>query len=226
MGPIEKNMNSESTMLVKIPLRIRKKKKTEETILSVAKQLFQEKGYARVTVPEIADEADVSVKTIFNYFGSKEELAFQEEVQFCDQLILHLLSRNENQTIFESFQNFLWTLIQSIDPDLLIESLPGFHAWMDDPILEQRYLLLWENYEKRITDALQLELGKKEYDPVLRVIACQIVAILKTLGSKDFKNYLKPIPLALRYRALEKWTLGSLELISGIRNHLQKTDFN
>ncbi|TGM34530.1 TetR/AcrR family transcriptional regulator [Leptospira biflexa] len=220
MVPSEKIDTSQETMLTRLPLRIRKKKKTEETILLVAKQLFRERGYARVTVPEIADEANVSVKTVFNYFGSKEELAFREEVQFCDQLILHILSRKQNQSIFDAFQNFIWTLIQSIDPDQLIESLPGFHPWMDDPALEQRYLLLWENYEKRITDALQLEFGKNEFDPVLRVIACQMVSILKTLGSKDFKVYLTPIPGALRYRALEKWTLRSLDLVSGIRNHL------
>lgn len=211
-------------MFTKIPLRIRKKKLTEEAILAVAKTLFQSKGYAGVTIPEIAEEANVSVKTIFNYFGSKEELAFREEIQFCDQLIVALLSKSRNQSIFDAFQEFVWKLIQTIDPDHLIDSLPGFHPWMDDPILEQRYLQLWENYEKRITDALQLEFGYTEYDPSLRVIACQMVAILKTLGSKDFKKYLNPIPLALRYRALEKWTLKSLQLLSGIRDYLQRDD--
>ncbi|MCW7503347.1 TetR/AcrR family transcriptional regulator [Leptospira paudalimensis] len=214
----------EKKMLNRLPLRIRKKQNTEEMILLVAKQLFQKKGFSQVTVPEIADEADVSVKTIFNYFGAKEELAFRDEIQFCDQLILSLLSRKENQSVFDAFQEFIWSLIQSIDPDQIIESLPGFHPWMDDPALEQRYLQLWENYEKRITDALQLEFGFAEFDPTLRVIACQMVSVLRTLGSKDFKNYLKPIPMALRYRALEKWTLRSFELLSGIRDHFQKND--
>lgn len=215
-------MTFENKMLARIPLRIRKKKKTEETILKVAKQLFQERGYAKVTVPEIAEEAEVSVKTIFNYFGTKEEIAFREEIQFCDQLIIHLLSRRQNQSLLESFQEFVWALVQSIDPENLIDSLPGFHPWMDDPILEQRYLLLWENYEKKITDALHLDLGKTEFDPVIRVVSCQLVSILRTLGSKDLKSYLKPIPVALRYRALEKWTLRSLELLSGTQAPLQK----
>ncbi|WP_051125393.1 TetR/AcrR family transcriptional regulator [Leptospira yanagawae] len=209
-------------MMTKLPLRIRKKIATEEMILSSAKELFLEKGYSQVTVPEIADNANVSVKTVFNYFGTKEEIAFREEILFCDRVILHILSRDRDQSIFEAFQDFVWNLIHSIDPENLIESLPGFHPWMDDPILEQRYLQLWENYEKRISDSLQMQFGRIGYDPILRVAACQMVTILRTLGSKEFKEYLKPIPSALRYRALEKWILGSFELLSGIRENLQK----
>ncbi|TGL75609.1 TetR/AcrR family transcriptional regulator [Leptospira jelokensis] len=208
-------------MITKLPLRIRKKIATEEMILSSAKGLFLEKGYSQVTVPEIADHANVSVKTVFNYFGTKEEIAFREEILFCDRLILHILSRKRDQSIFEAFQDFVWNLIHSIDPENLIESLPGFHPWMDDPILEQRYLQLWENYERRISDSLQMQFGRIGYDPVLRVAACQMVAILRTLGSKEFKEYLKPIPSALRYRALEKWILGSFELLVGIRECLK-----
>lgn len=209
---------------MKLPLRIRKKIETEETILAVAKGLFLEKGYSRVTVPEIADMANVSVKTVFNYFGSKEELAFREEILFCDRLVLHILSREKGLSIFDAFQDFVWNLIQSIDPENLIDSLPGFHPWMDDPILEQRYLQLLENYEKRISDSLQLQFERTGFDPILRVISCQMVTLLRTLGSKEFKEYLKPIPMALRYRALEKWILGSLELMSGIREYLLKLD--
>lgn len=204
---------------MRMPLRERKKYAIQSAVLQAAKQLFREKGYSAVTVSEIADYADISVKTLFTYFRSKEDLAFQDEILFCDELIQSLLGKRNEDSIFDAFKHFLWKLIQSIDPEELIESLPGFHPWMDSPELEQRYLLLWEHYEIRLADALQLESGNTEFNPILRVVSGQMVSILRILGSKAFKDYLKPIPIALRHRALEKWLLGSLEMISGIQGY-------
>ncbi|TGL87232.1 TetR/AcrR family transcriptional regulator [Leptospira congkakensis] len=202
---------------MRIPLRERKKQTIQTSVLEAAKELFQRKGYSAVTVSEIADHADISVKTLFTYFRSKEDLAFQDEILFCDELIQSLLGRKKGETLFEAFKQFLWNLIQSIDPEDLVDSLPGFHPWMDSPELEQRYLLLWEHYEVRLADALQLETGGGEFNPVLRVVSGQMVSVIRILGSKAFKDYLKPIPIALRHRALEKWLLGSLEMVSGIQ---------
>ncbi|MGE8722065.1 TetR/AcrR family transcriptional regulator [Leptospira terpstrae] len=210
-------------MILKLPLRERKKQGIRSSVLQSAKELFQAKGYSAVTVSEIADHADISVKTLFTYFRSKEDLAFQDEIIFCDELIRSILARREEESLFDAFQQFLWKLIQSIDPEILIESLPGFHPWMDSPELEQRYLLLWEHYEVRLADALQLERANHEFDPILRVISGQMISVIRILGSKAFKEYLKPIPIALRHRALEKWLLGSLEMVSGIQGYSKST---
>jgi AcrR family transcriptional regulator len=43
-------------------------------ILDAAAQVFAEKGFHAATTREIADAADVSEGTIYNYFGSKEDL--------------------------------------------------------------------------------------------------------------------------------------------------------
>ena len=43
-------------------------------ILDAAAEVFAEKGFARATTKEIADRADVSEGTIYNYFDSKEDL--------------------------------------------------------------------------------------------------------------------------------------------------------
>jgi AcrR family transcriptional regulator len=57
-------------------LRERKKQRTRELIAETARELFVERGFERVTVAEIARSSEVSEKTVFNYFPTKEDLVF------------------------------------------------------------------------------------------------------------------------------------------------------
>ena len=54
-------------------LRERKKRQTRQYISDVATGLFMERGFDAVTVAEVADAADVSVNTVYNYFSTKEK---------------------------------------------------------------------------------------------------------------------------------------------------------
>src|SRR6201992_3295482 len=68
-------------------LRERKKRLTREAIFAARRALFGERGFDDVPVAEIADAANISVKTLFTYIGSKEELLFSGRPTVLDAVV-------------------------------------------------------------------------------------------------------------------------------------------
>ena len=88
-------------------LRERKKQQTRETIVRVALELFAERGYDETTLAEIAEAADVSPRTIFSYFDSKEEILFCEESSSLEEVKAALEQRQEGTTTVDAIRNLL-----------------------------------------------------------------------------------------------------------------------
>ncbi|MBF8191144.1 TetR family transcriptional regulator [Nonomuraea sp. K274] len=85
-------------------LRERKKRETRERIADIAMGLFMAKGFDNVTVAEVARAADVSVNTVFNYFGTKEDLFADRQDVAVDLPLRVLRERGPGESVVSAFR--------------------------------------------------------------------------------------------------------------------------
>lgn len=78
-------------------LREKKKARTAATIAGAALDLFAERGFASVTIADVAAAAGVGERTVYRYFPDKEELLFAEDPGWRDALRLALAARPANE---------------------------------------------------------------------------------------------------------------------------------
>ncbi|NHC14920.1 TetR family transcriptional regulator [Motilibacter sp. E257] len=88
-------------------LRERKKLEAWRSIRECALRLISERGFDAVSVEEIAEEANVSRTTFFNYFSCKEAVVFDPdplETQFWQDL---LASRPDDEPLWDALTGIL-----------------------------------------------------------------------------------------------------------------------
>ncbi len=95
-------------------LRERKKQRTRRAIASAALRLFAERGYEETTISDIADAADVSPRTFFSYFPSKEDVVFAEMDERLADVHARLADRPDGETPLATFRRVAVDLLQVI----------------------------------------------------------------------------------------------------------------
>lgn len=91
-----------------------------EKILKFAHRLFVEKGYHRVSIPNIVEASEISTGAIYNLFGNKEEIARTLHQEITDGFMHQFQARLENcLTTYQklrAFAELVYDLTES-DPD-------------------------------------------------------------------------------------------------------------
>jgi AcrR family transcriptional regulator len=115
-------------------LRQRKKEQTRRQIIGAATALFHRRGYHDTTMEEIAATAQVSVGTLYNYFGSKGALLLAIIEAETDEALRHgeaLIAepagdlKDAVTALFDVYLDGLLHLDRRIIGEALHESLGG-----------------------------------------------------------------------------------------------------
>lgn len=88
--------------------RERKKLETRRALENAALRLFAEQGYEQTTVEDIAEAADVAVRTFFRYFSSKQHVLFGDVAHdITNRLRASFEARPADEPAIEAVRNAL-----------------------------------------------------------------------------------------------------------------------
>ncbi|MBW4432584.1 MAG: TetR/AcrR family transcriptional regulator [Pelatocladus maniniholoensis HA4357-MV3] len=130
-------------------------KQYRKELLMKSFDLFAEKGYASITMREIAKGLGVSTGTLYHYFPSKEALFLQLIEELTKQDILNFLAEaGDVQTLAER-----------------IKSLMNFVAKNEDYFFKQNLLMLDFYQQQERTELLHNQTLSRVWDDAIQALA-------------------------------------------------------
>jgi AcrR family transcriptional regulator len=171
-------------------LRERKKQQTRETIERVALELFAERGYENTTLADIAEAADVSPRTIFAYFESKEDILFCEEPAFLAQLKQKLEQRPPDSTTVDALRDFLSAMPPPDEGAMLRKKIIT-----DSPSLELKMRARHAQFEPMIAASIRKDLGSGPDDVRPHLIAASMTAAFTSMKDRIEADSGRPLTL-------------------------------
>jgi AcrR family transcriptional regulator len=137
-------------------LRESKKLQTREAIAAAGMRLFVTRGFDHVTVGEIAREAGVSEKTVFNYFPTKEDVFFDEVPRRMEALTDAVRGRRPGQSLVETMHD----LYASQSSRLATPQFAHFARVIEDsPALQAKEVEVMARFADHLAAAIREELG-------------------------------------------------------------------
>jgi AcrR family transcriptional regulator len=153
-------------------LRERKKRATRDAIAAAARRLFAERGFDDVTVAEVAAAADVSEKTVFNHFATKEDLAFAGGEARLTQLLADIAQRPAGTSVLDVFRTTTDAMIDGLatttqDDDLFV--VPRIIR--GSRVLQERLTMGGEHESSALTAAIAKTTGADADDVIPAIVA-------------------------------------------------------
>ncbi|MFL1900337.1 TetR/AcrR family transcriptional regulator [Streptomyces tauricus] len=166
-------------------LRERKKRETRQRISDIATGLFLEHGFVTVTMVDVAEAADVSVNTVYNYFPAKEDLFFDRSKGVIDRLSRWVRGRGPGESAAAAVLRELREEVEAVSPRVGL--MAGYDRFMrvihDAPALRSRLWSLQQEVHDHLADTLREETGAAPGDPMPGLMAGQIGWLHQTVMS-------------------------------------------
>lgn len=159
-------------------LRERKKAQVRTAIQDAALTLFEQQGYAATTVADIAAAANVSERTFFRYFPTKEDV-----VQF-DRFDVLLVTAFQEQPphldVMEAARNAIDQTLAAAPTDELQAEMTRHRLLREEPELRTALVRTMSSGEmpRLLTQALKERLGKRANDAKVRVFVAAVIGLI------------------------------------------------
>jgi AcrR family transcriptional regulator len=165
-------------------LRERKKLRTRQLLADVARRLFSEHGFENVSVAQIADAADVSPATVFNYFATKEDLVYSRLEAFESQLLDAIRNRRPGESALDAFGRFILEprgLLAAEDEGAAAELAAVVRMIASSPALLAREQQILADYTDSLARLLAEETGARNGDQRPYVVANALMGVHRAL---------------------------------------------
>ncbi|MEQ3552131.1 TetR family transcriptional regulator [Pseudonocardia nematodicida] len=159
-------------------LRERKKLATREAVRAATVRLTEQHGIGDVTVEMIARAADVSVRTFFNHFPSKEEAVLDVVRTRAAVLIEEFRRRPPEEPLLDAVREAALTVIDR-DDALGRVHLVALRLVRDTPTLRAHEMAVLAEQEAALAGAITVRLGVDPASDTRSVVAA--AAALSTL---------------------------------------------
>jgi AcrR family transcriptional regulator len=170
-----------------VSLRERKKEKTRDAISTTALTLFLTHGYDQVSISQIAETAEVSRRTLFTYFPTKEDLVAHHFADHETESARVVRQRPTDQPPLDALREHYLDGLRHRDPVTGLCDAPEvialFRLLLDTPALTARVTRLVGAGQHALADALWDTAG---VPPLIATLAAaQISGVQWTLATAN-----------------------------------------
>jgi AcrR family transcriptional regulator len=156
--------------------RERKKSRTRQDLVDAATKLFATQGYSNTTVEQITELADVSIRTFFRHFASKEDVVFPQRFH-TQALLAAVADQPETSDDLRAIRDGFISLL-TFDEAALHRALLFRKAVRSDPALEGRDLAMQRQFRHYLALAVARRRGLDEPDERAEMAAALAQAVI------------------------------------------------
>ncbi|WFU24207.1 helix-turn-helix domain containing protein [Bradyrhizobium sp. CB1717] len=181
-------------------LRQRKQQETRERLTRAAMALFLERGFEATTIDDIAAAADVSRRSFFHYFASKEDVVSAWQEDAAAALVTEILARPAEESMLTAAENAIAAAVKRIDP---AEAAAMSRLKRDNPALHARDQLKYEKLERALAEGLARRARNKSDQLKARLVAMISTGAMRVGGESWIGEGVREKPEAFVKRTFD-----------------------
>ncbi|MEE1753207.1 TetR/AcrR family transcriptional regulator [Streptomyces sp. SP18CS02] len=163
-----------------LPLRERKKLRTRGALSETALRLFTERGYDATTLDDLCDVVEVSKRTFFRNYRSKEDVALACDSDLWSSYLDCVATLEMTGPLLDALRAALHTTLTAMDPDWDRRFLATRELSEGVPALQAHSLGYCQDTTRAIVETLNGRAGEDVNEVRLRLTVEIFVAAWRT----------------------------------------------